>query len=43
MESAGKACGGRISPNYANKLPPTSFGGSVVELIAEGYESPAIS
>ena len=42
MESTGKVRGGRRWRNYANKLPPTSFGGSVVELVAEDYESSAI-
>ena len=43
MESTKKLHGGRRRAHYANKLPPTSGGGSVVELIVEDYESSTIS
>ena len=35
VESAGKLHAGRRRGHYANKLPPTAVGGSVVELIVE--------
>ena len=35
-----KVRGGRRRRDYAHKLPPTSFGGSVVKLIVEDYEPP---
>ena len=43
VESAGKVRGGRRWRDYANKLPLTGCGGSVVELIVEDYESSTIS